>query len=200
MIPIDRTSIDHTQKEHNIRELQMKLRGLSFADDSLPRPAVTGIQDQTTDAALRAFQKTIGLEETGNADLATWQALDRAHRQNVRRYTSVSPLYPVGGDAFFSLPYPKPFLLLLQVLLMTLSQTAEVIAAPALTGIYDEQTAQAVSAVQSLAGLSPTGILDAAAWDVIAALYNLDAKKYLASPPIKPPAAMPSTEQFPALQ
>ena len=177
MIPIDRTSIDHTQKEHNIRELQKKLRGLSFADDSLPRPAVTGVRDETTDAALRAFQKTIGLEETGNADLATWQALDRAHRQNVRRYTSVSPLYPVGGDAFFSLPYPKPFLLLLQVLLMTLSDVTEVIPNTSLTGIYDEPTARAISAVQSLSGLSPTGRLDAATWDVIAALYNLEAIK-----------------------
>lgn len=194
MLPIDQTAIDHTQKENNIAELQRSLRGLSYIDSTLPRPAVTGVRDDVTDDALRAFQKNMGLEESGNADAATWQALDRAHRQNVRRYTSVSPLYPVGGDAFFSLPYPKPFLLLLQVLLMTLSQTAEVIAAPALTGIYDEQTAQAVSAVQSLAGLSPTGVLDAAAWDVIASLYNLDAKKYLASPPIKPPSGSSSNK------
>ncbi len=199
MIPIDRTSIDHTQKENNIRELQEKLRGLSFADDTLPRPAVTGVRDETTDAALRAFQKNIGLEESastepGAADLATWQALDLAHRQNIRRYTPLSALFPVSGDAFFSMPYPKTFVLLLQVLLMTLSESAEVISAPTLTGIYDEQTAQAVSAVQSLAGLSPTGVLNAAVWDVIAALYNLEARKYLASPPIKPPSATPSNK------
>ena len=192
MISVDKTSIDHTQKEYNILELQEKLRGLSFAGDTVPRPAVTGVRDGTTDAALRAFQKTVGLAETGNADPATWQALDGAHRQNVRRYTPVSPLYPVGGEAFFSLPYPKPFLLLLQVILMSLSQTAEVIPAPPLSGIYDEMTARAVSAVQSLAGLPPTGVLDTAAWDVIAALYNLEARKYLASPPIKPPTGSQS--------
>lgn len=185
----DPRSIDHTQPEHNIRELQEKLRGLSYPDDTLPRPAVTGIRDETTDAALRAFQKTAGLEDTGYADLATWQALHRAHRQNVRLYTPYTPLYPVSGDAFFSIPHPTTFLFLLQVLLLTLSEAADVIPKVSLTGVYDNQTAQAVSAAQSLAGLSPTGRLDAATWDVIAALYNLETAKYLASPPIKPPNA-----------
>lgn len=187
----DPRSIDHTQTEHNIRELQEKLRGLSYLDDTLPRPAVTGVRDETTDAALRAFQKNTGLEDTGYADLATWQALHHAHRQNTRLYTSYAPLYPVSGDAFFlsSTPHPTTFILLLQVLLMTLSDVTEVIPNTSLTGIYDEPTARAISAVQSLSGLSPTGRLDAATWDVIAALYNLEAKKYLASPPIKPPTA-----------
>ena len=193
MIPIDRTSIDHTQKEHNIRELQMKLRGLSFADDTLPRPAVTGIQDQTTDAALRAFQKTMGFAESGNADAATWQALDLSHRTAARRYSPAAPLYPVPGDAFFSMPSPVHFIQLLQLLLDTLSGLTEVIPPTAMTGQHDEQTARALSALQSLSGLPPTGMLDAATWDALTALYNIEAKKYLASPPIKPPEAMPST-------
>ena len=44
---------------------------------------------------------------------------------------------------------------------------------------------QALSAVQSLSGLPPTGILDAPTWDALAALYNLWAVKFLSSPPIK---------------
>ena len=56
MQSIDPSSIDQTQKENNIRELQHKLRGLSYADSTLPRPAVTGIFDETTDDAVRAFQ------------------------------------------------------------------------------------------------------------------------------------------------
>ena len=86
-----------------------------------------------------------------------------------------------------SAPHPKTFILLLQVILMTLSEGTELIPNSALTGVYDEPTARAVSAIQTLSALPPTGRLDAATWDVIAALYNLEAAKYLASPPIKPP-------------
>lgn len=181
----DPTAIYHTQKENNIRELQQKLRGLSYTDDTLPRPAVTGIRDRTTDDALRAFQRQTGLEETGDADLATWQALDTAHRRNVRRWSPYTPLYPVGGDAFFAMPKPQTFFYLLQVLLITLAGTTDAIPLVTLSGIMDTQTAQALSAVQSLSGLPPTGVLDAPTWDALAALYNLWAVKFLSSPPIK---------------
>ena len=194
MLPIDQTAIDHTQKENNIAELQRNLRGLSFADSTLPRPAVTGVRDDVTDNALRAFQKTMGLDESGNADAATWQALDRAHRQNVRRYSPGAALYPVAGDAFFSMPRPVHFIQLLQLLLDTLSGLTEVIPPTAMTGQHDEQTARALSALQSLSGLPPTGMLDAATWDTLTALYNLEAKKYLASPPIKPPSGSSSNK------
>ena len=187
MHTVDPNSIDHTVKENNIRELQEKLRGLSYTDDTLPRPAVTGIRDETTDAALLAFQKNMGLAETGTADLATWQALNAAHTQNLRRYAPFTPLYPVSGDAFFSLPYPPTFLLLLQVLLLTLSEMTDAVPPVSLTGTYDRQTAEALAAVQSLSGLPATGRLDAPTWDTLAALYNLEAAKYLASPPIRPP-------------
>lgn len=185
MIPIDKTSIDHTQKENNIAELQKKLRGLSYIDSTLPRPAVTGVRDDVTDDALRAFQKNMGLEESGNADAVTWQALDLSHRTAARRYSPAAPLYPVAGDAFFSMPQPAHFILLLQLLLDTLSERTGVIPPTPMTGQYDTPTAQALSAVQSLSGLTPTGRLDAATWDVIAALYNLETVKFISSPPIK---------------
>ncbi len=184
----DPTPIDHTQKEHNIRELQEKLRALSYSDSSLPRPAVTGIRDSMTDDALRKFQQKTGLSENGIADLATWRALDTAYLQLLHRYTPSSPLYPVRGDAFFSMPHPPAFVLLLQILLMTLSQATDAVPPVSLTGAYDDRTAQAISAVQSLAGIPPTGRLDAPTWDTITALYNLEAAKFISSPPIRPPA------------
>ncbi len=188
MLPIDTSAIDHTQKENNIRELQEKLRGLSYSDSSLPRPAVTGIRDDVTDEAIRIFQKNTGLEETGNADSATWKAIDKEHRIAVNRYSPAAALYPVPGDAFFSMPQPKHFVLLLQLLLDTLSGLTDTIPPTAMTGQFDEQTARALSAVQTLSGLPPTGVLDAAVWNAITALYNLETVKYLASPPIKPPS------------
>lgn len=180
----DPTTIDHTVKEHNIRELQEKLRALSYANDTIPRPAVTGIRDETTDRALAAFQRLAGLEENANADLATWNALDAAYLKCAGQYTRLAPLYPVPGDVFFSYPLPPSFLYLLQVLLAALAAQSDAVPPTALTGQYDEATARAVSAVQSLSGLPPTGRLDAAAWEAIAALYNLEMVKFISSPPI----------------
>lgn len=185
MLPIDKTSIDHTITENNIAELQKKLRGLSYSDSTLPRPAVTGIRDTLTDGAIRAFQKNTGLEQTGKADLATWNALNASHRSAARRYSPAAALYPVAGDAFFSMPQPRHFILLLQLLLDTLHHLSDVIPPTAMTGEYDMQTARALSAVQSLSGLAPTGRLDAATWDAVTALYNLEAVKFISSPPIK---------------
>ena len=187
MLPIDTASIDHTQKENNISELQSMLRGISYSDSTLPRPAVTGIHDDVTDQAIRAFQKHAGLDVTGNADPATWQALRSAHGKAAHRYAPAAPLYPVPGEMFFTMPLPKHFIMLLQLLLNTLSEQTGILPPTPMTGRLDTATAQALSAMQSLAGLVPTGRPDAAAWDAVAALYNLEARKFFASPPIKPP-------------
>lgn len=179
--------IDHTKTEHNIRELQTMLRGLSYADPTLPRPAVTGVSDGLTEAAVRAFQQSTGLEETGRADLETWTALVGTHEKAVRRYLPAAPLYPAVGDIFFEMPPPKQFILLLQVLLTTLSAVTEVIPAVLVNGVYGESTARAVAAVQSLTDIPADGLLNGATWDALAALYNLEAKKLSSSPPIKQP-------------
>jgi len=179
------TSVNHTVKEHNIRELQEKLRGLSYSDDTLPRPPVTGVRDEITDRALLAFQRQTGLEESGIADLATWNALDDAHSKAAMQYTPLTPLYPVPGNAFFALPLPDSFVYLLQVLLSSLSAQSEAIPPTAVNGKYDEPTARAVSAVQSLSGLPPTGRMDAPTWTALAALYNLETIKFISSPPIQ---------------
>ena len=181
------TAIDHTQKENNIRELQTMLRGLSYLDPTYPRPAVTGVSDATTDSATRTFQRRMGFEETGKADLQTWNALVRSHADAVLRHAPADPLFPVPGEAFFRQPQPRSFVLLLQVILGALSDAITVIPRVPLSGIYDDSTARAIAAVQSLAGIPPTGRPDGTTWNVIASLYNLEVLKTFSSPPIKHP-------------
>ena len=181
------TAIDHTQKEHNIRELQTMLRGLSYPDPTYPRPAVTGITDSVTEDAVRSFQRRMGFEETGQTDLRTWDALVRAYTDAVLRHTPADPLFPVPGEAFFLQPQPRSFVLLLQVLLGTLSDAVDVIPPLPLSGVYDGPTARAIAAVQSLAGIPPTGRMDGTTWNTLAALYNLEVRKFFSSPPIKHP-------------
>lgn len=59
----------------DVMELQRLLRQAGFLP---PNFIVTGIYDQTTQNAVREFQRVNGLPVTGIVDAATWQALYRA--------------------------------------------------------------------------------------------------------------------------
>ena len=54
--------------------MQQRLRNLGFR--AVP---VDGVLESNTEQALRAFQKTNGLPETGQADTATRQKLKEKH-------------------------------------------------------------------------------------------------------------------------
>lgn len=59
----------------DVMELQRLLRQAGFLPANF---IVSGIYDQTTQNAVREFQRVNGLPVTGIVDAATWQALDRA--------------------------------------------------------------------------------------------------------------------------
>ncbi|MBE9136073.1 peptidoglycan-binding protein, partial [Nodosilinea sp. LEGE 07088] len=59
----------------DVMEVQRRLRQLGYLPASF---VITGIYDQTTQNAVREFQRVNGLPVTGTVDAATWQALYRA--------------------------------------------------------------------------------------------------------------------------
>ncbi len=77
----------------NVMELQRRLRQAGF----LPAGFITsGIYDQTTQAAVREFQRVNGLPVTGVVDGATWQALYNATGGSAKPV--VPPPDPNGGE------------------------------------------------------------------------------------------------------
>ncbi|MBO5649330.1 MAG: peptidoglycan-binding protein [Clostridia bacterium] len=187
------TSVDHTDRANNIRELQRYLRGLSYHDARIPSIPITGIRGEETNAALRAFLQREGfLEKTSIPDTEPirmtpqyWNALRDAHAKEAERYAPAAPLFPITPAALETRIYPPGFYTLLQLMLSVLARPLGQFPAPTLSGTADAATTSAIAAVQALAGQTPTGIPDLAFWREVSALYNLEMHKFSASPPMK---------------
>jgi len=140
--------------------------------NSVPMINVTGEYDANTANAVRAFQQTYGLPQTGVLDFATWRDIYRAYRGIVinspqleggtLRYPGLQLRYGSRGE----------YVSALQMYLNTIAQTYSAIPTLPVTGFYGRQTEAAVSAFQQLFGLTDTGSVDPFTWESIASLYS----------------------------
>ena len=166
---------DHPNHAAATEDIQRYLRQLSYGEASIPPPPVDGIFDTRTTDALRQFQRLKGLEETGIVDTMTWDLLYAAYRASLAanspaRIIAVFPPTPpeyvleIGASGFL--------VTALQYMLRELQHSYSALAAVAQTGVYDEQTANAVRILQKSAFLPVTGKVDLLTWNTIADTYN----------------------------
>lgn len=130
----------HGNRGANVRALQHLLRA---HDRPVP---VTGLFDDATLTAVRAFQSDAGLPVTGHADPGTWTRLRVPLSARSR------------GQAVVAM----------QVLLNEKRRAGLV-----LSGTYDRATREAVRAFQRHAGLSATGAADPLTWRTLLAHLEL---------------------------
>ena len=160
-----------------VRDLQTYLRQLAYHDPAIPPPRVTGTFDGVTRRAVRAFQKIAGLPESGTATRETWNALYAAYRASLAENALPARV------AFFP-PYPPGYRLgpgcsgfcvaVLQYLLRELQyETGNTSPGITVNGVYDDATAAAVRAFQSLCRFPECdGTVDLAVWNAIAERCN----------------------------
>lgn len=155
-----------------VRSLQTMLRVIAENDELQPSVIPDGIYGPQTATAVSTFQRRNGLPITGTVDQNTWESIVAAYEP---------ALIEVGpATALEILLEPRqvirrgesdPNLYLVQAILIVLSQTYGSITAPAVTGILDIPTANALSEFQSLALLPATGELDRQTWRHLALHY-----------------------------
>ncbi len=152
--------------------VQYYLAVVSAFYNSVPNTSVTGEYTEQTAQAVRAFQQTYGLEQTGNVDFQTWRDLYRAYRGIVENAPTLE-----GG----TLRYPGlqlrfgsrgEYVSALQTYLNKIGETYTSIPALPITGYFGPQTETAVSTFQQLFGLTVTGAVDPFTWEAIASLYS----------------------------
>lgn len=137
-----------------------------------------GNYEGSTAEAVRVFQQTFGLPQTGIADEDTWYRV-------VYVYNAVKRLAELEseGEEFQSGVYPGndlqigdrgPNVLRIEWYLNAVSRSGQFPQVPTvvLNGIYDEETAAAVRAVQGVLGLPQTGVVDETTWNDLTRLYN----------------------------
>ena len=157
-----------------VRSLQTMLRVIAESDELQPSVIPDGIYGPQTVTAVSTFQRRNGLPVTGITDQDTWDRIVAVYEPALVEVGPVQPLEIIlaprqvirQGEA-------NPNIYLVQAMLIVLSETYSSIAAPAVTGVLDIPTANALSEFQLLTLLPATGELDRQTWKNLALHYPM---------------------------
>ena len=157
-----------------VRSLQTMLRVIAESDELQPSVIPDGIYGPQTVTAVSTFQRRNGLPVTGITDQDTWDRIVAVYEPALVEGGPVQPLEIIleprqvirQGEA-------NPNIYLVQAMLIVLSETYSSIAAPAVTGVLDIPTANALSEFQLLTLLPATGELDRQTWKNLALHYPM---------------------------
>ena len=155
-------------------ELQYLLALIGNYDEEIPIVSIDGVFGEETERAVRAFQQSYGINDTGVVAYQTWDQLYRA-------YIGILASIPTGYFESTTLPYPGSVLRIgatgdsvfaLQEYLNYISDTYRDIPKITVDGVYGEGTENAVRAFQRQFGLAESGIVSSRLWDYITSVYR----------------------------
>ena len=157
-----------------IRSLQTMLRVIAEDRPGYAQIIPDGIYGPETMAAVTTFQRNHGLPPSGVTNLQTWEAIVAEY--DIARI-SRDHAYPLNillnPGQIIRKGERHPHVYLIQGMLAALSDTYRSIAKPALTGLLDDATADAIASFQMLSNLPMTGHLDKQTWKHLALQYPL---------------------------
>ncbi len=161
-----------------IRSLQTMLRTIAQLEPSQPSVIPDGVYTTQTTQAVSAFQRRKGLPVTGVTDQNTWEHIVRDYRRaNVEQQPAQPVQITLNPGQIIAKGEANILLYLIQSMLLVLSAGDSGIPAPALTGVLDELTENAILALQVLSELPPTGELDKATWKNLALQFSAAADR-----------------------
>ncbi len=165
-----------TTRPQAILNLQRYLRQLSYFDEALPPPPLTGTWDPRTEEALIAFQKKYRLPETGRADDVTWNLLYDEYKRSLERAALPRslPLFPLVPDSYEIEMGEESFAVMaIQYMLGEIGLQYDNLGRVAQTGIYDQDTDTAIREFQTRNLLPATGKVNKATWDFLVEAYDI---------------------------
>ena len=163
-----------------IRSLQTMLRIIAEDSAGYVRIIPDGIYGPETMAAVTTFQRNHGLPATGVTNQGTWEAIVEEYDAALISRSSAWPLNIIlNPGQIIRRGERHPNVYLIQGMLAVLSDTYGSISAPALTGLLDDATADALASFQQLSGLPMTGQLDKHTWKHLALHYPLAANLFI---------------------
>lgn len=159
--------------ERTIRRLQERLRLIAQYGKNMPVETVDGIYGEDTANAVRAFQQLFGLTPTGEMNYETWTVLDEVYALVLEK---TSPPIPIDvfadGDFVLKKGDESPLVVILEIMLNTLAEAFDNLIKVQPTGKYGEGHSKAVSYLQSINSIEPSGEVDKLTWNVLSRLYN----------------------------
>ena len=160
--------------EQPVRSLQTMLRVIAEDDNRSPTVIPDGIYGPETMNAVAAFQRRKGLPTTGITDQDTWEAIVADYEYALIRVEKAQPIEIIMNPGeVYKAGDSNPNIYLVQSILTQLSNDTASIIPPGHSGTLDEDTVQALSAFQLIAGLPVTGELDKVTWKNLSQQFTL---------------------------
>jgi len=159
-------------KGSEVLRMQYYLRGISDAlgENAVPRATVTGVFDENTAAAVKAFQSYYGLTVTGNVPKETWDAIVETHYalggeggdDKIKKY----PGSPVRrGNSGENVLYIQRALNAIRNNVPSIRRLDE-------DGVFGSETLGAVKEFQTFYGLNADGVVGPLTWEAINLEYQ----------------------------
>ncbi len=157
---------------NSVAVVQYYLAIIGFFDDTIPQISITGTFDESTANAVRVFQTSQGLSVDGIVGRATWNAL-------VRKYDAILQSIPPEYAEVETDIYPGRHLargqsgeevLRLQTYINGAAARHEYVPNVTENGTYDEDTYNAIRAVQENNGLPVSGVTGPVTWNTVVRL------------------------------
>ena len=161
-----------------VRSVQFRLNRIADNYPAIPRIRYpNGFFDEETEAAVKEFQKIFSLTQDGIVGKATWYRI-------LRIYSSVKSLSDLASEGIpiedVTNTFPEVLkkgergspVVELQYLLSFISDFVPFIPAPAVDGIFGDETERSLIAFQTYYGLDETGIADDAVWARLRSVYR----------------------------
>ena len=144
-----------------IHELQVMLRKI----DPSHGLNVDGIFGKETESAVRSFQRENGLQDTGKADLETWEAIRKAYQlAKVLRDQAEPLLLTLQPNQTLEKGSNNLHMYLVQAMLLALSRLLSGAPGVRVNGRLDQDTEKAIKWLQKRWELEETGALDRNTW------------------------------------
>ncbi len=158
---------------YEIRVIQYMLSYIAQYEDTVRPVEIDGIFGTDTEEAVRGFQRTYGLPETGIIDENTYARMFDVYNAIIISLPDdqlQAPYRPYPGFVI-STGFSGSYIVPLQTYLNAISSVFPNVPEAGNSGIYDDATQNAVIAVQELTGLEETGNVNLTTWTAIGDLY-----------------------------
>ncbi len=173
-IPFPDNDITGDDEKLYVAEIQEKLLALELAINGFSQVPVDGIYGPMTTAAVERFQRQYRLPVTGTVDRQTYYRLVEEYNRLLARTVTVIPINAFRSVSGYMLRNGDTgdVVYFLNIMINTLSNFFKNIPPVPLDDTYGEATQAAVTALQKIIGLPPTGVVNLQTWNRITALYN----------------------------
>lgn len=163
-----KTKLDMVKATNPILEVQLYLQDISQVEPDIPMVFPSGRYDPETERSVAEFQKRFNLPATGKVDFITWNEMIKQHKICMHCLRSPKSVSCFPNDVHeYKRGDTGNLIYILQTILINFKRKYKNYPDVQLTGMFDEQTEQAIKQFQKYSNLQVTGKVDRQTWNIL---------------------------------